>query len=112
MLKGECSSNFWATLTHLYKIANGEYSTEQHKGLKVSAQPTFRPHSPICTKLQMLKGECSTNFWAKLTHLYKIANGEYSTEQQKGLKVSAQPTFRPYSPICTKLQMVSTQQNN
>ena len=46
-----------------------------------------------------------------LTHRYKIADGECSSEQLKCLKVSAQQSFRPNSPTDTKLLMVSTHQN-
>ena len=54
--------------THWYKIADGEYSTEQLKCLKVSA-----------LQIEGL-----------LTNWHKIADGEYSTEQLKCLKVSTQ----------------------
>ena len=47
MLKGECSTKFEATLTHFYKNADGEYSIEQLKYWKVSAQQSFKSTHPL-----------------------------------------------------------------
>ena len=64
----------------------------------------------LVVNLISLKVSVQQSFKYPLTHWYKKANGEYSTDILKCLKVSAQQSFRPNSIMGTKLLMVSTQQ--